>query len=167
MIDLPDSFRSAMRGLASTVCVVTAQTPAGLRGLTATAVMSVSMEPPTLAVAINRRARLNPELTTGAPLSIQLLAEDQADLARAFAGGLPPDERFSVGWWSCDAWGSPLLEDASASISCVVDQRVELATHSLLIARVLAVRTAPDVRPLLYAYGQFTGLAGPEHRCVA
>jgi hypothetical protein len=48
-----------------------------------------------------------------------------------------------------------------------VDQRVEVATHSLLIVRVLAARTAADARPLLYAHGQFTGLAGPEHRCVA
>lgn len=159
MTDLPDSYRAAMRGLASSVCLVTAQTPAGPRGLTATAVMSLSTDPPTIAVAINRGASLNPDLTEGGPLSIQLLAEDQADLAKAFAGGLPPHQRFSVGWWSCDAWGSPMLEDASAALSCVVDQRVEVATHSLLIARVLAVRAARQARPLLYAHGQFTGLS--------
>jgi flavin reductase (DIM6/NTAB) family NADH-FMN oxidoreductase RutF len=158
MTDLPDSYRAAMRGLASSVCLVTAQTRAGPRGLTATAVMSLSTDPPTIAVAVNRAASLNPDLAEGGALSIQLLAEDQADLAKAFAGGLPPHERFSVGWWSCDAWGSPMLEDASAAISCVVDRRVEVATHSLLIARVLGVRTASHARPLLYAHGQFTGL---------
>ncbi len=167
VVDLPDSFRSAMRGLASTVCVVTAQGRDGPRGMTATAVMSLSLEPPTIAVAINRKASLHAALIEGAPLSIQLLSEDQAELATAFAGGLPPEQRFSVGGWSRDAWGSPLLEDASASLSCVVDQRVEVATHSLLVARVLGVRVAPDARPLLYAHGQFTGLAGPERRCVA
>lgn len=135
--------------------------------MTATAVMSLSMEPPALAVAINRKASLNPELIEGRPLSIQLLSEAQVDLARAFAGGLPPDERFSVGWWSGDAWGNPLLDDATASLSCVVDQRLEVATHSLLIARVLGVRTTAGARPLLYADGQFTGLTGPDPRSIA
>lgn len=159
MVDLHDSFRSAMRGLASSVCVVTARTPEGPRGMTATAMMSLSLEPPTIAAGINRNASLNPSLVVGAPVSIQLLSEEQAELAKSFAGGLPPDERFSVGRWSSDAWGSPLLEDASACISCVVDQRLEVTTHSLLIARVLAVTAARDAHPLVYAYGRFAGLA--------
>lgn len=156
-----------MRGLASTVCVVTTQAADGPRGMTATAVMSLSLEPPALAVAINRKARLNPELVEGRALSIQLLSEDQADIARAFAGGLPQHERFSLGRWSRDGWESPLLEDASASLSCVIDQRLEVATHSLLIVRVLAVRATAGARPLLYADGQFTSLAGPDRRRVA
>ncbi|HET6972282.1 MAG TPA: flavin reductase family protein, partial [Phenylobacterium sp.] len=87
--------------------------------------------------------------------------EDQAELARAFAGGLPPEARFGVGWWSADAWGSPVLEDAAASASCRVEQRIELASHSLLIAQVRAVRVGSGSRPLVYAHGQFTGLADP------
>ena len=165
-VDLPDGFRRAMRGLASTVCLVTARTVAGPRGMTATAVMSLSLEPPTLGVAINRTASLHPELAQGRPLSIQLLSEDQADLAKAFGGGLPPKDRFSLGWWSCDAWSNPLLEGACANLSCVVDQRVEVATHSLLVVRVLGVRAAPDARPLIYAHGQFTGLPDLEPRCL-
>lgn len=161
MVELQDRFRCAMRGLASTVCVVSAQTAAGPRGMTATAVMSLSVDPPALALAINRSATLNPTLVEGASLSVHLLSEGQAELAKAFAGGVPADERFAMGVWSADAWGSPMLEDASASLSCVVDRRVELASHSLLIARVRAVRTASTARPLLYAHGAFTGLAGP------
>jgi flavin reductase (DIM6/NTAB) family NADH-FMN oxidoreductase RutF len=167
MVDLPGSFRAAMRGLASTVCVVAANTPAGPRGMTATALVSLSLEPPTLAVAINRKASLHADLVEGAPLSIQLLSEGQADLAKAFAGGLRPHERFSVGGWSSDARGAPMLEGACASLSCVIGQRVEVATHSLLIAQVLGVRAAPDARPLIYAHGRFTGLPGPDRLCVA
>lgn len=157
----PERFRAAMRGLASTVCVVTAPTAKGLRGMTATAVMSLSMEPASLAVAVNRSASLNPFLGEGAPVSIHLLDESQADIAKAFAGALPQDDRFSVGWWSSDAWGCPMLENAAASLSCVIERRVELATHSLVVALVRGVRTHAAARPLLYAHGQFTALADP------
>lgn len=165
--DLPASYRAAMRGLASTVCVITAQTAAGPRGMTATAVMSLSVDPPTVAVAINRAASLNPELLEGAALAIHFLSEGQADIAKVFAGGLPPAQRFSVGWWSADGWGTPRLEDTSASLSCVVNQRVELSSHSLLIARVRAARTAPALRPLVYAQGDFTALAPADRRRTA
>lgn len=167
MDQLPDSFRCAMRGLASTVCLVTARTSAGPRGMTATAVMSLSVDPPALALAVNRSARLNPELAAGASLCVQLLSEDQDEIARAFAGGLPPDERFSVGAWNVDRWGSPVLATASASLSGTVEQRVELATHSLLVIGVREVRLAPDARPLLYAHGGFTGLRDAAARCAA
>lgn len=159
--DLPERFRGAMRGVASTVCIVSAPTENGPRGMAATAVMSLSLDPPSLAVAVNRSATLNPSVVEGAPVSIHILAEDQADIARAFGGGLPPDMRFTVGWWSADAWGCPMLEDAATSLSCIVERRVELETHSLLVARVRAVRTAPGTRPLLYAQGRFTALADP------
>lgn len=72
---LPERFRGAMRGVASTVCIVAAPTNDGPRGMTATAVMSLSVDPPTLAVAVNRSASLNPSVVEGAPVSIQVLAE--------------------------------------------------------------------------------------------
>lgn len=75
--------------------------------------------------------------------------------------------RFTIGWWSIDDWGCPLLEDAAASLSCAVERRVELATHSLLVVRVKAVRTGGDARPLLYAHGQFTALADPAQEPAA
>jgi flavin reductase (DIM6/NTAB) family NADH-FMN oxidoreductase RutF len=164
---LPASFRNALRGQASTVCVITAHTPFGAHGMTATAVMSLSVDPPALAIAINRTARMNPHLQPGAPLCVQLLAEHQADIARGFAGALPQERRFSIGHWDRDAWGEPVLAGAVASFSGTVDQRIELATHSLLIVQVRAVRTSTHTRPLLYAHGDFTGLCAVAQECAA
>lgn len=163
---LDEEFRRAMRGFASTVCVVSAPTPEGPRGMTATAVMSLSMDPPSLAVAMNRQSTLNPHLAEGALVSVHFLNETQVDLARTFAGGLPPDERFSVGAWSFDDRACPILPDAAASLSCAVEHRVELSTHTLLALRVTAVRLSPRARPLLYADGAYTGLR-PDARSVA
>jgi flavin reductase (DIM6/NTAB) family NADH-FMN oxidoreductase RutF len=129
--------------------------------MTATAVMSLSTDPPALALAVNRSASLNPALAHGASLVVQLLCEDQAELARAFAGGLQPEERFQLGGWSSDSWGGPVLEGASASLSGVVDQKVELSTHTLLVVGVREVRVSPGSQPLLYAHGDFTGLREP------
>jgi flavin reductase (DIM6/NTAB) family NADH-FMN oxidoreductase RutF len=167
MESLQETYRAAMRGLASTVCVVAAGTPHGPRGMTATALMSLSVEPPTLAVAINRAASLNRALAPGASLTIHLLTERHGELAKAFAGGLPPHQRFAVGDWRFEADGEPLLADASAGFSCRVDQRLETSTHSLIIARVLAVRQSSGVRPLLYANGDFTRLREPAPRPAA
>jgi len=167
MTQFPDTFRAALRGQASTVCVITAATPAGPRGMTATAVMSLSADPPALALAVNRSASLNPQLTLGAVISVQFLAEGQSDLARSFAGGLPPERRFEVGVWCADSWGSPILDGAMATFSGVVEQRVETASHSLAIVAVRGVRTDSSLRPLLYANGQFTALAASDRRCAA
>lgn len=165
--ELGNHFRHALRGQAASVCVVAANTPHGRKGLTATAVMSLSVDPPVLAVAVNRSARLNPDLEVGTSLCVHLLAEHQAEIAQAFGGGVPVQERFGVGCWGFDAWGAPMLAGASASFSCIVDQRLEQETHSLIIARVRAVSTAPDAQPLLYAHGAFAGLRRLEPGCAA
>lgn len=167
MADLADSFRAAMRGLASSVCVIAARTDAGPRGMTATAVMSLCADPPALAFAVNRSARLNPDLAEGARVCVQLLCEEQAEVARAFAGGLAPEDRFQAGAWEPDPWGAPVLHDTAAALSCVVERRVELDTHTLVIAAVRDVRISPDRRPLLYAHGAFAALGEPVGRCAA
>lgn len=167
MIQLSDSFRVALRGQASTVCVVTAATAEGPRGMTATAVISLSADPPSLALAVNRSASLNPRLAQGAVVSVQFLSERQSELARCFAGGLPPERRFEVGDWRDDEWGNPVLDGAVATLSGVVELRVEASTHSLIVMAVRAVRTDAAARPLLYANGQFTALAPLGCRCAA
>jgi flavin reductase (DIM6/NTAB) family NADH-FMN oxidoreductase RutF len=167
MDDLAHAFRAALRGQASTVCLVTAATPAGPRGMTATAVMSLSADPPALALAVSRSASMNSTLAEGAAVSIQFLGDDQAEIAQCFAGGSPPDRRFESVAWRVGEWGSPVLEGAAATLSGVVEHRVETSTHSLIIVAVRAAVNRAQARPLLYAYGQFTVLAAPGCRCAA
>ena len=160
--DLQSQFRMAMRRQASTVCVISALTSQGPRGMTATAVMSLSLDPPSIAVAINRSASLNPQLQEGVAFGVNLLSEGQAELAKAFAGGLPADRRFSEGDWDFDAWGAPVLHGAVASMTAVVTRRFEHATHSLLIAGVREIHLPSDAQPLVCAHGVFMGLRRPD-----
>ncbi|QUD90350.1 flavin reductase family protein [Phenylobacterium montanum] len=142
--------------------MISALTSQGPRGMTATSVMSLSLDPPSIVAAINRSASLNAELLEGVAFGVNLLAEDQSQLARSFAGGLPADRRFSEGDWDFNAWGAPVLQGGVASMTCVVNRRFEHSTHSLLIADVREIRLTAEAQPLVCAHGAFTGLRRPD-----
>src|SRR4051812_9237673 len=80
-------FKQGMRALAGAVTVVSIQGHEGtVSGLTATAVCSLSAEPPSLIVCVNRSASIAPALKLDAEFSLNVLAEDQIDIAQAFGG---------------------------------------------------------------------------------
>lgn len=155
---LAGDFRAAMRRLASTVCILTTRAGGQRRGMTATAVMSLSVDPPSLAVSINRSASINGLLQAGEAFAVNLLAEAHDPLAMRFAGGAPPDARFDGLDWKDDNWGAPHLPEAAASLACVVEARFEHATHTLVVGGVREVRLSGRTSPLLFANGAFTGL---------
>jgi flavin reductase (DIM6/NTAB) family NADH-FMN oxidoreductase RutF len=119
-------FKRAMRRLASTVTIISTADVNGNRyGMAATAVNSVSMDPPSLLVCINNTASIH------APLA---------------------GRGFTVGDWRDDANGIPYLEDAQCNlVVCDVDKVVPVGTHSVVIGRVNAVRASEGIAPLIYA----------------
>jgi flavin reductase (NADH)/flavin reductase len=153
-------FLTAMSSLAATVTVVAATSPLGARtGMTATAVCSLSTEPPMLVVCINRSCTLARTLTQTGWFSVNLLAGDQEGIAATFAGrgGVSGDERFSDGVWSSHPTGAPLLGDAAATCVCHVANTLQQATHLVVIGTVYDVLLpdrAPD--PLMYHMRRFT-----------
>ena len=97
--DLAQGFRDAMRRLASTVTIVTTTTDEGPSGMTATAVTSLSADPPAILVCVNRSASIHAKLELGRRFCISLLSVDHRDLPSAFGGGIDPDKRFDYGSW--------------------------------------------------------------------
>lgn len=156
-----DAFRAGMRRLAGTVTIVSAMTDAGPRGMTATAVMSVSADPPMLAVCINARASLVDTLTEGRPFAVNILGEHAEALAARFGGAAPPDRRFETVAWRTAANGAPLLDDAVAAFACRIVSRSPAASHLLVLAQIEDVRLADADRPLLYAHGDYARLSSP------
>lgn len=153
-------FLTAMSSLAATVTVVAATSPLGARtGMTATAVCSLSTEPPMLVVCINRSCTLARTLTQTGWFSVNLLAGDQEGIAATFAGrgGLSGDDRFSHGDWTSHPTGAPILGDAAATCVCHVANTLQQATHLVVIGTVYDVLLpdgAPD--PLMYHMRRFT-----------
>lgn len=153
--NLPDQFKSAMRRLAASVAVVVVRGDNGPVGMAATSVTSLTVDPPALLVCVNRATSIHASLNPGAPMSVNLLSRHQSQVSAAFGGGMPHDERFSVGDWNAGLQGLPELAEAQANLACVVDTMLAYATHSIVIARVIEARISGEVSPLIYQDGAY------------
>lgn len=156
--EVVDDFRHSMRRLAATVCIITASTPDGPIGMTMTSVTSVSMDPPTLLICVNRNTRLSSILEVGKDFCVNLLRSNQQEEASAFSGKLSPEERFSVGRWTIEDTRPPRLEKSQANIFCTVESLSNVGTHFVLFGRVCDVLTYGEVEPLLYTDGRYVSL---------
>lgn len=162
LLATPDDFKRGMRQLAAGVNVITVAN-AGIRdGLTATAVCSISAEPPHLLVCVNATANAHAPMHRAGSFCLNVLAQDQEAIAKRFAGmdGSDRAQRFDLGHWTTLSTGSPVLDGALANFDCIVVREIEAATHTLFIGRVLAVRANEAGSPLIYSNGRFTGIAG-------
>jgi flavin reductase (DIM6/NTAB) family NADH-FMN oxidoreductase RutF len=154
---LADAFRTAMRRIAATVTIVSVADDRSKSGMTATAVSSVSADPPALLVCINRSAGTHAKMRQGKAFCVNVLGVDHAPLSVAFGGKLLPEERFSLGTWHADESGVPYLHDAQANIFCTVDAALDYGTHTIFVGKVRAIRLFGDVSPLIYGNGRFIG----------
>ena len=153
-LELTQRFRGAMRRLASGVGVVTTIHEARWFGMTATAITSLSMEPPSLVVSVNQNASIHAPLTKNGLFCVHLLRRDQVEIGRAFAA-LPSAERFTVGDWVLSDHGCPSLRCAQAVVHCRLGPILPFGTHTLLVGEVIEAIIHDEVAPLLYVDGKF------------
>lgn len=150
-----EKFRDAMARLGAAVNVVTSAGPAGRGGFTASAVCSVTDDPPTLLVCLNRTASGNALFKANGVLCVNTLAAGQRPISDAFAGlgGLSGEQRFTHGAWTTLATGAPVLESAVVSFDCRIADVVEKGTHSVFFAEIQAIRQGQP-GPALIWYGR-------------
>jgi flavin reductase (DIM6/NTAB) family NADH-FMN oxidoreductase RutF len=158
----PEAFIQGMRQLAAGVTLITTAHQGRRAGLTATAVCSVSAEPPQLLACINHRAETHEVVAKSGAFAVNVLASDQQHLAEIFAGtaGVYGDRRFEQAVWTVLASGAPVLRACRASFDCRVAEIVPTATHSIFIGRVVAIHLEPNREPLVYVEGDY-GLIAP------
>lgn len=160
-------FRAAMAGMASTVSLVTARRGAERIGRTVTSMLSLSINPPTILISIDIMSRLADLIAKTGGFSLAVLAEDQADIADAFAGHVTPDERFNTGSWSQWPSGHPMLLGAVTALDCDVVGSIETGTHVLFAGAIIEAETTTSRAPLLWQrhrYHQIGGLDGASGR---
>ena len=146
-----DRFRSAMAQLGSAVCVVTTDGPAGRYGITVSAVTSVSDDPPSLIICVNRGSGANAILKENGKACVNVLSCDQEDVSARFASGdIEPAARFEAGTWSQSLLDNPKLEGTAASFDCEIDQSVEYGTHTVFFCRVRDISHSETVNCLIY-----------------
>lgn len=148
-------FRAALGRFASGVTVVTIPhegEPGGVRGITASAFVSVSLSPPLVLVSIDKKARAHAPLLVAERYGVSILAEQQRRLSNHFAGfddGVTPT--------FAELNGLSLVEGAVAQLVCRVVDRHEAGDHTLFIGEVEAL-SVTEGAPLLYfrgGYGKF------------
>ena len=159
--DTAAAFRAAMRRVASTVHVVTIRVGDTPMGMTATAVSSLALTPPSLLVCVNQSARMHSPMADVRRFCVNVLGSGQMDVARAFSDGRLRDVRFRTGDWRVDGEAPPRLADAQASIVCTLKELHAFGTHSIFVGEVEEVVTREAVDPLVYLDGRYLAAGAP------
>jgi flavin reductase (DIM6/NTAB) family NADH-FMN oxidoreductase RutF len=159
-----DDFRGAMRHLTGGVSVITVGRSKDITGMTVSSVSSLSVDPPTLIVSVNRQSSSWPLLKRYGFFGVNILTADQVDIAERFTGrdGLAGAARFAGAQWITRASGVPLLAGALAAIDCEVEDIVERHSHAIVIGRVLDIQTSTRTAALAYWQGRFVAIDQDE-----
>ncbi len=162
-----DTFVEIMASYPAGVAIVTTLEPDGTpRGLTTTAVSSVSAEPPLLLVCVDLTSRTLPALREGGRFVVNFLREGRSEVARLFAS--KADDKFDLVEWRPSASGLPVLAaDALAWAECVTVHELEPGDHVILLGRVEeGAGAAGEDAPLMY-YRRSWGVWKPAPRQIA
>lgn len=155
------SLRAAMRLFPTGVTVVTSGHGENTEGMTANAVLSVSLDPPLFLVSVHREARLNPRIKEAGYFAASILAQDQEGLSRLFAS---PERSSGLSalrslGGEYGITGAPLASESLAAIECSLEAVYPGGDHELFLGQVVSVRLG-DVRkgPLVYHEGDYPSL---------
>ncbi|MCB5178862.1 flavin reductase family protein [Streptomyces sp. SMC 277] len=165
-----DEFRAAMSRLAAGVVLVTAHEPPltedGPRGedvgMTATAFLSVSLDPPLVLVSLREGSRMDDLLAEQPLWAVSVLSDHQRQVAGRFAmkGRISDRLLFAdLPHTRGAASGAPLIDGALATLECRTESRVAAGDHTLVIGRVLSTALpSPEASPLTYFRGRYRQL---------
>ncbi|MBP6852060.1 MAG: flavin reductase family protein [Rhodoferax sp.] len=156
-------FKRGMRALPGGVTVLAARGQDGEPlAMTASSVTSLSIDPPSLLVCVGRTASIARALARLRHFSVNVLAADQIDVARAFGGQLDVTgiARFAYGHWrDVDGTAVPVLAGARVSFDCEVSHVHDWATHHIVIGSVRHVHVDAATKPsLVYVDGSYRAI---------
>jgi 3-hydroxy-9,10-secoandrosta-1,3,5(10)-triene-9,17-dione monooxygenase reductase component len=151
----PERFKEAMGRFTTGVTVVTGMEEGRPVGFTCQSFVSLSVDPPFVAVAPARTSTSWPRIARAGAFCVNVLADHQEELGRTFAvsGG---DKFGGVNWRAAPITGSPVLEGSLSWVDCEVELVHDAGDHELIIGRVLDLGTA-EGSPLLFFCSRFMG----------
>ena len=157
-----DEFRRAMRKVASGVALVSASADGKPYGIAMTAFFSLSLEPPLMAIAVNRSSSLYSPLTQSGRFCVNVLADEQIELCQQFVRQAPAN-RFDNTNWSGFQSGVPTLRGAPSTITCRVSQSLTFGSHVVVIGEAEQITISENQEPLVFvdgSYGTFSKRPG-------
>ena len=150
-------FKSAMRRFPASVAVIATGAAPNRFGMTATAVCSLTADPPQVLVCLNAQTATSEAIRKNGTFSMNLLSDAQAKTARRFAGmdGVTGDAKFDPVEWETDHLGPPILKAGLNSFSCRVVSAHKEGTHFIVVGRVETLRASDCNQALIYRDGAF------------
>jgi flavin reductase (DIM6/NTAB) family NADH-FMN oxidoreductase RutF len=157
------AFRDAMRQLPGGVSVITAGIGEDRSGMTVISVSSLTIDPPSIVMCVNRQSSTWPLLQRYRAFGVNILGAGQQAVADRLTGrgGLKGPARFADAGWITLVTGVWLLSDALAVLDCEVEEMIDRHSHSLVIGRPRAVRVAEGAAGLVYWRGRYSGTSDP------
>ncbi|MFG3289133.1 flavin reductase [Streptomyces sp. NPDC048179] len=144
-------FREAMAHLPAAVNILTTDGPNGRCGITLSAVCSVTDDPPTVLVCVNRSSAMHDVFKANGRVGLNVLGGEQRELALHFAGAtkVPMAERFTWDVWD-RAQDLPVLKDALVTAVGTIKHTVPMGSHSVLFVEIEQIRTRSGGQSLVY-----------------
>lgn len=165
-LSLIDRFRASMRATAASVALVTSTDAAGnFHGMAATSWVSISMDPPSMLVTINRSASVHAVISSSGRYCLNLLRNSHLGILERFSRSDMRHKRFDEENWRSGPRGLPVLGDALASQLCTVATSIDYGTHTIFVGRiddVILPETSDEMFPLIWANGSRASLANPN-----
>jgi flavin reductase len=154
-------MRAMLGRFATGVTVVAARHGPLLAGMTANAIVSISVDPPLLLASIGRRSETHGAIIGSHSFAVSVLAADQRPLAECFAQPTTAEklQRFCDAAWHEAETGSPILEGAIAYFDCRLTERHAGGDHTLFIGEIVAAGYDPEAEPLLWFGSRYRTLA--------
>jgi len=147
-------FIQAMRGITSTVTVVSAKRGSSQQAMTATSVASLSLEPPSMLVCINHEASIHQVMDKGLGFCINVLTIGQQNVAEVCSHKEKEDQRFLEGNWSV-LEGIPYNTDSQSNLFCQCVDTIRHKSHTVYIGEITKVINKNISEPLLYKDGNY------------
>jgi flavin reductase (DIM6/NTAB) family NADH-FMN oxidoreductase RutF len=152
-----DLMKQVNRQFVTGVTVVTTMDGDTPRGLAVNAFASISLDPPTVLVCVQRTSSTHDCLFRADHLAINILSTDQLDVVTRFASKAP--DKFEGLDWQSGAFGSPLIDRSSAQMEVEIRERLQASTHTIFVCRVRGASVS-ERAPMVYSAGGFFDAAG-------
>jgi 3-hydroxy-9,10-secoandrosta-1,3,5(10)-triene-9,17-dione monooxygenase reductase component len=148
-------FRALMSRWATGVSVVTARDGTRDVGMTVNALLSVSLDPPSLLISLTRDADTTPVIERTGAFAVSILAADQRALSERFAKAIPPAEKFTGTPVHRRRSGAALLDGSLGCVECRVVSTTLAFDHALFLGEVVGLELGPDRTPLIFHHSGY------------
>ena len=152
--DLTKNFLTSMRGVTSTVTVISAGSNQERHAMTATSVTSLSLDPPSMLVCVNKEASIHKILDKGSSFCINILSNSQQQLAEICSNSDEGESRFQNKSWKKED-NFIFNEDSRSNILCECINTIDHTSHTIYIGKVIKVFNDESKKSLLYGSGNY------------